>query len=353
MYAYVHRSSSSHWHPRSSRNMQARIRPPRQRRICVADLLHVQALPLVWPLVLFASVCCFSFLLAQTSHAATQAPLLSRNHAQHVRTASPVQPTVLLSSLALVTSQEATAFHHETLLSAHTSSQTSTLSSCPNGSRSYIVVAGDTLSTIAARFGTTWMALSSFNHLSDPNLIQVSQVLCIPGVSAHPIPAGPRPQPPSMVSGVSTGAAPYGPPPPLTAEERDLTQKLFVLINQDRAVRGLYPFEWNDVLAGGARLHAWNMYHCGFSHYCPDGRSPCQRITDEGISYTDCGENIAYAGPYPNAWAGVYKIQESMINEPPTGWHRIHLTSTTLHRIGIGVYVDPMGYIWFVEDMAS
>jgi uncharacterized protein YkwD len=95
------------------------------------------------------------------------------------------------------------------------------------------------------------------------------------------------------------------------------------------------------------------MYHCGFSHTCPDGRSPCQRISNEGIKYSDCGENICRAGPYPTPWAGVYKIQEGMINAPPTDWHRIHLTSTTLHRIGIGVYVDPTGYIWFVEDMAS
>ena len=172
-----------------------------------------------------------------------------------------------------------------------------------------------------------------------------------PASAAQPLPPGP--QPPSSVPGSGTGAAPYGPPPLVTAEELDLTQKLFELINQDRAVRSLYPFEWNDTLAGGARLHAWNMYHCGLSHYCPDGRSPCQRIANEGMSYTDCGENISYAGPYPNPWAGVYKIQEGMMNEPPTGWHHIHLTSTTLHRIGVGVYVDSTGYIWFVEDLTS
>ncbi|WP_201368567.1 hypothetical protein [Ktedonobacter robiniae] len=43
----------------------------------------------------------------------------------------------------------------------------------------------------------------------------------------------------------------------------------------------------------------------------------------------------------------------SMVNEPPTGWHRIHLFSTTLHRIGIGIYVDPSGWVWFTEDMVS
>lgn len=150
------------------------------------------------------------------------------------------------------------------------------------------------------------------------------------------------------------GAAPYGSPPPLTAEEIQLTQQLFALINHDRAVRGLSPFVWNSVLAGGARLHSWNMYHCGFSHTCPDGRTQNQRIADEGFAgYTNCGENIGLAGPYPTAWGGIYAIQESMINEPPTGWHRRQLTSTTLHKIGIGLYTDPRGWIWFTEDMVS
>jgi uncharacterized protein YkwD len=163
---------------------------------------------------------------------------------------------------------------------------------------------------------------------------------------------GVTPPPPIPVTG--PGAAPYGQPPPLTAEEIQLTQQLFGLINSDRAARGLYPFAWRNVLAGGARLHSWNMYHCGFSHTCPDGRTQCLRIADEGFAgNTDCGECIGYAGPYPTAWDGVYTIQESMINEPPDGWHRIHLTSTTLHKVGVGIYVDPGGYIWFTEDLVS
>lgn len=189
-------------------------------------------------------------------------------------------------------------------------------------------------------------------------LIQVqssTDALSLPAQIATPIPRvlPANPQSPITIPGTSKGAAPYGQPPAVTGEELDLTQKLFALINHDRAVRGLYAFNWNETLAGGARLHAWNMVHCGFSHYCPDGRAPCQRIADEGISYTDCGENIAEAGPYPSPWGGVYRIQESMINEPPSGWHRIHLTSRTLHRVGVGVYVDHGGSIWFVEDLAS
>jgi uncharacterized protein YkwD len=140
----------------------------------------------------------------------------------------------------------------------------------------------------------------------------------------------------------------------MTTEETQLTQHLFALINSDRTARGLYTYSWNNTLAGGARLHSWNMYHCGFSHTCPDGAPQCTRIEEEGFTnVADCGENIGYAGPYPTPWQGVENIQEGMVNEPPTGWHRIHLLSTTLHTVGVGMYVDPSGFIWFTEDLVS
>jgi len=291
--------------------------------------------------------------LLKTGGAAPRTVFALELYPEAGRSAPVAQAEFVAPMLDLVREQSMVSFRREMLLLAHASTQRSAPSSCARGSHPYVVVAGDTLSAVAARSGTTWMALASFNHLPDPNLLQVNQVLCIPDSGVPPASVDLHPQPPGWASGASTAAAPYGPPPLVTVEERDLTQQLFALINQDRAVRSLYPFAWNATLAGGARLHAWNMYHCGFSHSCPDGLAPCQRIAAEGIRYSDCGENIAYAGPYPTAWAGVYKIQESMIEEPPTGWHRIHLTSTTLQRIGIGVYVDPTGYIWFVEDMAS
>lgn len=50
---------------------------------------------------------------------------------------------------------------------------------------SYTVVAGDTLSWIAARFGTTVSALADANHISDPNKIWVGQTLVIPGKGSH------------------------------------------------------------------------------------------------------------------------------------------------------------------------
>lgn len=45
----------------------------------------------------------------------------------------------------------------------------------------YTVRAGDTLSSIAAKFGTSYQALASLNGLSSPNLIYVGQVLRVSG----------------------------------------------------------------------------------------------------------------------------------------------------------------------------
>lgn len=50
--------------------------------------------------------------------------------------------------------------------------------------KTYTVRAGDTLSGIAARFGVTLASLISANHITNPNLIYVGQVLTIPGGSS-------------------------------------------------------------------------------------------------------------------------------------------------------------------------
>jgi len=44
----------------------------------------------------------------------------------------------------------------------------------------YVVHPGDTLSAIAMRHGTTVSALAEANHLADPNLIRIGQLLTIP-----------------------------------------------------------------------------------------------------------------------------------------------------------------------------
>lgn len=59
----------------------------------------------------------------------------------------------------------------------------------------YTVVAGDTLSAIAKRFGVTVRQLIEANEIANPNLIRVGQQLVIPGVARAPSPKPPEPQP--------------------------------------------------------------------------------------------------------------------------------------------------------------
>lgn len=48
----------------------------------------------------------------------------------------------------------------------------------------YTVVRGDTLTHIAARYGTTVAALAAANGIADPSLIRIGQVLTVPGAAA-------------------------------------------------------------------------------------------------------------------------------------------------------------------------
>ena len=64
----------------------------------------------------------------------------------------------------------------------NTNTQTSANSS---GDTIYTVVKGDTLSGIAARYGTTYQVLASYNGISNPNLINVGQKIKIPGTNSN------------------------------------------------------------------------------------------------------------------------------------------------------------------------
>lgn len=71
----------------------------------------------------------------------------------------------------------------------------------PVSQNTYTVVAGDTLSGIAARFGTTYQALAALNGIADPNKISVGQVLKLQAGSSP----APTPQPNGTTYVVAAG----------------------------------------------------------------------------------------------------------------------------------------------------
>jgi LysM repeat protein len=66
----------------------------------------------------------------------------------------------------------------------------------PGTGSTYVVQRGDTLSRIAARFGVTVTALAQANNIANPNVIYVGQVLTIPGGGGSVTPPPPPPPPP-------------------------------------------------------------------------------------------------------------------------------------------------------------
>ena len=50
---------------------------------------------------------------------------------------------------------------------------------------SYTVVQGDTLSGIAKRFGTTYQELARINGISNPNVINIGQIIKLPSSNSN------------------------------------------------------------------------------------------------------------------------------------------------------------------------
>ena len=80
----------------------------------------------------------------------------------------------------------------------------------PSPIAGYVVAAGDTLSSIAQRLGTTVAALATGNRIADLDLIQPGQVLRLP-TGGGPVLAHPASAPPHAVSSAPTHPAPPTP----------------------------------------------------------------------------------------------------------------------------------------------
>lgn len=88
---------------------------------------------------------------------------------------TPTQPPTVSPSPA--PSASATPRPTPTSAASATPAPTATAGATP---RTHVVARGETLSIIAAQYGTTVQAIVALNNLANANLIQVGQVLLIP-----------------------------------------------------------------------------------------------------------------------------------------------------------------------------
>ena len=108
----------------------------------------------------------------------------------------------------------------------------------------------------------------------------------------------------------------------------DLEAGMLVLLNQERAAKGLRPLQADAEATQVARSHSGDMFARGyFSHITPDGEDPFERMRESGLRFRAAGENLAYARSLKMAHQG-------LMDSPG---HRANILRPTFGRVGIGI----------------
>jgi uncharacterized protein YkwD/uncharacterized membrane protein required for colicin V production len=121
-------------------------------------------------------------------------------------------------------------------------------------------------------------------------------------------------------------------------------EKLFQLLNQERAKAGLAPVVRDPTLDAVARSYSVEMLQEGyFAHDAPDGRSPFDRMRDGGVRFLTAGENLAFAPT-------VELAHQALMDSPG---HRANILRPEFGRVGIGVAQALGRGRMFTEDFAN
>jgi uncharacterized protein YkwD/uncharacterized membrane protein required for colicin V production len=113
-------------------------------------------------------------------------------------------------------------------------------------------------------------------------------------------------------------------PPP----RADLEVLMLSWVNAERIKAGLNTVKADPELTMVARKHSVDMFQQGyFSHVSPGGKGPFDRMRDDGVHFTNAGENIALAPTLDIAHSG-------LMHSPG---HRANILRPEFGRLGIGI----------------
>ena len=117
-------------------------------------------------------------------------------------------------------------------------------------------------------------------------------------------------------------------------------QKLWNLLNQDRAAHGLAALPLDRALSGLARLKSRDMNDLRyFAHTSPTYGSAAQMLQQFGYAYRGVGENIAHH-------ANVEKAEAAFMS---SAGHRANILGSQWAKAGIGVWADGNGFVYVTE----
>jgi uncharacterized protein YkwD len=113
-------------------------------------------------------------------------------------------------------------------------------------------------------------------------------------------------------------------PPP----RADLEALMLSWVNAERIKAGLNTVKADPELTMVGRKHSVDMFQQGyFSHVSPGGKGPFDRMHDDGVQFTNAGENIALAPTLDIAHNG-------LMHSPG---HRANILRPEFGRLGIGI----------------
>lgn len=121
--------------------------------------------------------------------------------------------------------------------------------------------------------------------------------------------------------------------------------QLFDLTNSTRVKHGLAPLQWDVKVRDVARKHSVDMARNHFfDHTNLEGKSPFDRLKEEGVFYRIAGENIAM-GQFSSIFA-----HNGLMNSLG---HRQNILLPEFERLGVGVEFNEFGQPYYTENFLS
>ncbi|MET0959550.1 MAG: CAP-associated domain-containing protein [Psychrobacillus psychrotolerans] len=118
--------------------------------------------------------------------------------------------------------------------------------------------------------------------------------------------------------------------------------QLFDLTNAARVVHGLSVLSYDESVSNTARKHSEDMaIHNYFSHENLEGKSPFNRLEEDGLSFSYAGENLAY-GQTSSIFA-----HEGLMNSLG---HRKNILSVHYENLGVGTAFDKKSTPYYTEN---
>lgn len=114
------------------------------------------------------------------------------------------------------------------------------------------------------------------------------------------------------------------------SKENKQAQSVLNLVNKERATAGVEALTLDDAVNKVAESRAKELAE-KFSHTRPDGRDCFTALTESGIVYSSCGENIAMGQTTPE------EVMDSWMN---SDGHRANILSSDYTKMGLGYYYD-------------